>query len=302
MITHPTAALPAYVNGTLGRGDRAEVAAHLAACPACRAELADWQAVAGATAALARAVGAPGDDLLAKVEAQPPARLPAPAAVASLRPVVAPGRWPVRRLTALVRGQVPLIRRGLWLASPLVFLVGTAVALAAPSATNAGLVLSLLAPVVAAVGVALVYGPENDPGLEIALSTPTSPRAVLLARLVLVLGYDLALALLANTVVAAVDPQLAFWPLVSSWLAPMLLLSSLSLLLSLVAGTVPAVSVALTLWALRLLSSAGGRGDGLGAPARWVWDVGMSGPLAWPLAATLALAALWWAPRREMTS
>lgn len=57
---------------------------------------------------------------------------------------------------------------------------------------------------IAAVGLALVYGPEVDPGLELALATPTAPRSVLLARMTLVFAYDLGLALAANAVVLAV--------------------------------------------------------------------------------------------------
>lgn len=301
MTAHPVADLPAYVNATLSPRDHAEVSAHLAACPTCRAEVADWQAVARATAALGSAVGAPPDDLLARVEA----RLPAPAAVPALAPPAPPpARRPLRGAVALVRGQVPLIRRGLWAASSLMFMLGAAITLADPT-LDGMVVLPLVAPVVAAVGVALVYGPENDPGLEIALSTPTSPRAVLLARLALVVGYDLALALLANALVAAVDPELAFWPLVSSWLAPMFLLSSLSLLLSLVVGTASAVTVTLGLWSLHHMTRmtwTGLREDGLIEPVGWAWGIDIAGPIAWLLAAALTLVAFWFAPRREVSS
>ena len=51
---------------------------------------------------------------------------------------------------------------------------------------------------IAAACVSFIYGPENDLAYELALSTPTSPRTILLARLALVFGYNLGLVPIAT--------------------------------------------------------------------------------------------------------
>src|SRR5579863_6423583 len=47
--------LPLYVNGALDAAERERVRTHLGACDECAAELAAWQAVAGATQAMVAA-------------------------------------------------------------------------------------------------------------------------------------------------------------------------------------------------------------------------------------------------------
>lgn len=289
---HVADLLPGYAADSLDPREREQVEAHLTGCAACRSEGTEWRAVAAATVALAVATGTPSPDLFAGVEARLTA---APALV--LTPAAIGGASPPQTIVRLVTAQVPLIRNGLWLAAPLVFAVGAVMALTAPSQPGAGLLFALCAPAVAAAGVALVYGPHNDPGFELALATRTSPRTVLLARLALVVGYDLALALLANAVVALVDPGLAFWPLVGLWLAPMAVLSAGSLLLSLVASPTVAVTTALAIWSTRALSLAPGRAAGLDGAASQLWHGLLSGPTAWVLAVLLAAVAIWVAPR-----
>jgi len=99
---------------------------------------------------------------------------------------------------------------------------------------------------------AFIYGPESDPSLEIAISTPTSPRLVLLSRLTLVFGYDLLLALVASLLLTAVH-GFSLWTLIELWFAPMLFLSALTLVASLVFSPTVAMVGALILWGLRLV-------------------------------------------------
>lgn len=156
----------------------------------------------------------------------------------------------------LVVAQVRVLRREIWAASTLVMLLGFGIALL-PNAP-AGVVLSLLAPLVAAAGVGFIYGPENDPPLEVVLATPTSPRLILLARLTVVCGYDTLLALVVSAALVGIglSPD-GIAPLVGVWLGPMLLLSAVSLWLSLWWGSVVGVGVAATLWVVRVMLSSG---------------------------------------------
>jgi hypothetical protein len=153
-----------------------------------------------------------------------------------------------------------LVHREIWPASALVIGLGYITALIAAQSA----VIYALAPLVAAGCVSLIYGPENDPAFELALSTPTSPRQILLARLVLVFGYNLGLALAATL---ALLPFLAgqqvdllqnvqplFGTLIFAWLAPMTFLSAAALALSLWIGAPNAVTAAYITWLAALLS------------------------------------------------
>ena len=235
ICTHDIAALlPFHSAGTLGQADRHAVEAHLRVCPACRAEVALWADVFLAVCADNEAMPAVAS---AAVER----------AVATARHREVPlhvQAW------SLLHAQVPLVRRSIWVASALVMALGCAVAWL----VGRSVAFTALAPLIAAVGVSNIYGPGNDPAFELALSTPTSPRQVLLARLVLVFGYDLALALAASVVLVAFEPALWLGTIVSQWLAPMTCLAALALVLSLAVGSNGAVGVAFSLWLMRGIS------------------------------------------------
>lgn len=290
---HVTDLLPAYINGTLPKADEWTVAEHLRSCSGCRADLASWRGVGEAARAFSARMPEPDGTVLGRAweeidGAESPARRGELASRLSL-------------LWQVLAGQVPLVRREIWAASALTMLVGVAVALLAREPSAAGVVLSILAPAVAAAGVALVYGPENDPSLEVALSTPTPPRVVLLSRLTLVYGYDLALALAATAILTLAKGGVGLWPLISLWLGPMLFLSAFTLLISLFAGTRTAMAAATALWATKV-ASTGGFGRALGeAPVDLLeafWH--SNGPLLALAAALLALALLY-VPRMERT-
>lgn len=238
--------LPLYAAGTLGEGEQRAVAEHLAACAACRAELAFWQEVGSAVQAEARALPAPAPALLERALARARRRRSSP----------------LKRAWALLVAQVPLVRREIWPASALVMAIGCLVAILQGGSAS---IIQALAPLVAAAGLAMIYGPENDPGLELALATPTSPRQVLLARLVVVFAYDLMLGLVATAGLIAAVPPALLGSVVLGWLAPMTFLSALALVLSMVLGTGNAVTVAFVLWLGRGLA-AGLRLSAVGAP------------------------------------
>lgn len=288
---HVSGELPTYANGTLpARGSR-RVREHLRSCPACQSELAEWELLSMA-ARVAVADATPSRlpaGVWARIDAEPSRAMGGSGQLTAA----------ISLLWQLFLGQVPLVRRSIWAASAITMAVGLLIALTATTPTSGGLVLGLLAPLVAAVGVALVYGPENDPGLEVALSTPTAPRLVLLTRLTLVYGYDLGLALLATLALAAAKGGADPLPMISLWIGPMLFLSALALLLSLLLGPTTALLVSMGLWSARLMVAAGpgdGRPWGGVAPLDGLWH---NTPLLLPLAALLLVAALWYGPRRE---
>jgi Putative zinc-finger len=241
-VRHCTDALAEYAAGVLAASERAAVEVHVSGCPSCRADLLAWTVVAAATEAPAAA---------------PPSSA-ATVRAALTRAALVPQPPPVRKrrlgfAVQLLRAEQRLVHPSVWLASVLV--MALAVVLAAVGGDGApATVLSLAAPLVAVAGVAGVYGPQRDPAFEALAVAMTSPRLVLLARVTLVLGYDLALAVAASAVVRLVAPEVSLVELVVAWLGPMALLSALSLLLAMWIGPELSTAVAVSLWALRVLT------------------------------------------------
>jgi hypothetical protein len=282
MDQHPRHLLAALVNGTLPAADRRAALEHLRECASCRRQRAEWRALADGTrrAAAAALLADPvsSSELFERIErdlASPPSSAPA---------------RPLRHALAVLRGQARLVHGRIWAASALVMSLGFAVCLLSRGAL-VGLVFTLFVPAVAAAAVALVYGPEADPSLELALATPTSPRTILLARLTLVFGFDLVLAALASAAVSAfgLAPG-GLVPLVELWLGPMLLLSAGTLLVSLSLGSSPALLAAIVIWTVRTSAEFGGAGEP--PAAQVVAQLWSTGPLTLGLAAGLFALAL----------
>lgn len=241
---HVADMLPAYVNGTLDAESAARVARHLTTCMACQNELAAWQAIAGAAQTVYQRAPLPNDALLDGVWAAIDGEESRREARRTARRL----HW----LWQLLVGQLPLVRRGIWTASALTMALGCFIELLRPY--GVGKALAVFAPVVAAMGIAFVYGPENDPSLEIALATPTSPRLILLGRLTLVYAYDILLAVVASALITAVRGGTGLWPVIVLWLGPMLFLSALSLVLSLLFGSIAGITTALVIWTTRIVA------------------------------------------------
>lgn len=284
--------LPEYVSGTLDSEDKRRAREHLVDCSACREELGAWQEIHEAVNLDSSRVPGPSADLMERVWVRIEED-----AQATVQPSL------TSRLSLALQilvGQLPLVKKKIWVASAVTMAFGAAVSLLTyVSVTATGTTFALFAPIVAAVGVALVYGPENDPSLEVALSTPTRPRLILLARLTLVYGYDLALALAATAVFTAVNGALDMWPLVSLWIGPMLFLSALALLISLFFGPTPAIFTAMALWSVRLAATAGSDPTYLdSAWMRAVEALWQANAVLLPLAVLLLATAFFYAPRR----
>ena len=298
---HVSNLLPAYLNGTLARGETAHVRQHLASCAACARELSSWGAVASAAPLAFEPAALPSLALMDAVWSQ----IDAPTARASFVPLAL--RRYARHVEQLARAQVRLIPRGIWIASALTLFGGVCLSLMvalsaqdARGAAHAAIILGIFAPLVAAIGAAYVYGPQSDAGLELALATPTSPRLVLLTRLVLVVGYDMALAL-AGSLVLVIAGRASFAAVVGVWIGPLLLLSSVSLVLSLLLSGVAAVTGAIVLWFSRLVSAAIASAGNMwlhhfGEPLVAFWQ---TSPMLIGLALALVAFAVLYVPRQE---
>ncbi|GGO71789.1 hypothetical protein [Nonomuraea cavernae] len=187
-----------------------------------------------------------------------------------------------RRAWQLLVMEARLLHPGVWAASFLVMAV--CAGFAAMRVVVPEVVLGLSVPLVAGTGVAGLYGPERDRAFEVVAVTPTSPRVVLLARVTLVFGYDLVLALLVSGVLAVAGGSPGgVAGLVTAWLGPMALLAAVALLLSVCWRPGGAIGVALAAWCVPALAEV------TDAPVpdgyRVLWQ---SGP--WTIALAVALA------------
>lgn len=149
------------------------------------------------------------------------------------------------QLLNMARLQISLLRPSFWLASALITLLGLLAVLPTEigqrgQAELHAFVLRTFGPLLAGVGIASIFRSARLGVLEIEMSCPISPLRLTLARLVVVLAYDLLLGLLMS---------LAFWlqaawtqqadatagsltALTLHWLAPLLLVTGLCLALS----------------------------------------------------------------------
>ena len=279
--------LPAYAAGSLSGADRDRVRAHLADCSRCRADLASWQVIAGAAA---------------PDEAAPdPARVVR--AVLTRSAIEGPAGLPrdghrtrrLRHLGALMVAEARLIRLAVPVASALVMALGVAIVLfqgaTGGAAGSAGLVLALIAPIVAAAGVAGTFRSRRDPAAELVAATPTSSRLLLLVRIALVFGYDLALAMAASAALTAAGAAgtASLNALVGAWLGPMALLSSLSLVIAVRFGPDVALGAAAGLWAVRVVAGSALVGD---RPSRFIVEAWSTNAPVLTASAALAVAAV----------
>ncbi|GAA3758457.1 hypothetical protein GCM10022225_49790 [Plantactinospora mayteni] len=264
-MTHPSHLLAEFAAGTLPDDRAGRVARHVADCPGCAAELTGWHQVAGAVGDRVAAVAVPSPGLLAGVLSRlAPHRAGAPGVPRYAAPL---GGAATRRAVRILAAQRRLVDRRVWLVAAVVLAVGTAVAGWAPPGISEQ-VLAIVVPLVAALGVAGACGSGTDEAGELVAASLTGVRAVLLARLTLVLGAIFGAASVASLGLVWFD---AGTPLVlfAAWLGPMALLSAVSFALSVLWRPAVGIGVAMVLWVLRLLAGANaldGTVDGLVEP------------------------------------
>jgi hypothetical protein len=190
---------------------------------------------------------------------------------------VAPSRSPVRRairerqqrpigsiigLLEIARAQVSLFGPSFWLVSALITFVGAVAALSAavpaPDADQVAaqvVVLRASGPLLAYLGALIAFRGTGAHVLECELVCLPSPLQLVLARLVIVLGYDitLGLALCLSLVAGGAGDVLR---LMLSWFMPLLLVVGMALLLSLRLSIQTAASVAYGIWLAILAQDA----------------------------------------------
>jgi hypothetical protein len=270
--------LSASAHNRLAADEHSRVQAHLADCAMCRDDYALATAVVAGAQRELQAIPAPSVALLDRVWGEIDAPTPRAAVIAS----AVAGH--ARLLWRLTRAQLPLIPKGIWVASAgAVFVAVLIASLWRDGAFPPSLLGLLLAPVAAA-GVAFLGDQDADPALEIALATPTSPRMTLSCRFLLLYGYNTALALSGSLFLAAA--QHSDFPLLASyWVGPMLLLASIGLVLTVRFGAFVGEVAVGALWCLRVLGLAL-------APLQTANGVDTSLPVLWRTSPTLVLVAV----------
>lgn len=305
--------LPWYVAGTLSSEELNFVAEHLGTCAGCARELATLHSVGLTVAAEGQAVqpeltAAASWERFSALLRETAREQVAPAGLAEIADAV-PLTSPVLRtqgrggvvaglatagghFARVLAAQWQLMRAGVWVASALGMVLAALYATLVPT-VGAGNVLTFALPLIAASGMAFLYGPENDPSLELALGTPTSARAVLLGRFASLFGYDIALAV-AATALVAISRGENIWLLVSLWFGPMAFLSTVSLALSLLVTPMAAGGLAAALWFARLVHLDDGASLRLTPAMLW-----HTSPQILAISLGLLLVTLLYAPRHE---
>jgi hypothetical protein len=135
------------------------------------------------------------------------------------------------------RAQVSILRPSFWLLSAAVALLGVFVELASWD-TDAVLWVRALGPLLAYLGITTIFRGVRLRMLECEIGCPPSPLQLALARLVIVLGYDVALGFCLGVVLWLRGPRgapadVSFLAVTLHWLTPLLLVAGLALILSL---------------------------------------------------------------------
>ena len=240
MNDHIDDLLPFYINQTLDEADIALVHAHLNRCAVCRTELETWESIArGVTDGEAPARPQLSPLVLASLDRRPSLSQAAASAV------------------HLIWSQRVLITRT-WLLPSLgsFTILGSLAAILMKdlAATWMDIPLFAMMPIAAALSTAFLYTLEDDPANELVATTPTSLATLLFARLTLALGVISLMGFAGSFAVALTgQPLFELTGMIGIWLAPMLLLSSLTTVLSLCLHPRIASGAALMLWGSLLI-------------------------------------------------
>jgi hypothetical protein len=233
MSDHPTDQIPHYTAGTLTVDQHQSIERHLSTCPACRSEFKVWQHIASGVVSLAHEHTTPLPPISFVLRASLHSRPTALQALHSAAHLI----WAQR---------VVIFRSGILPATALVVVLATFSALVMPEG-NALYPLLAAIPILGVVITALLSGAEGDSAYELVASTPTHPETLIYARISLALGTLILLAF-AGTIILSIFSHTTLLGGIAVWLAPLLLLSSLTTVLALVWSPLPAAATALGLW------------------------------------------------------
>ncbi|SRR6266567_3085078 len=169
-------------------------------------------------------------------------------------------------LLATARAQVSLFGLGFWLVSALVTLLGAVVVLGRVI-EDQDVVLRAGGPLLAYLGTIVAFRGRGARVLELELVCLPSPLQLALARLVIVLGYDVGLSLALSLLLWAGGTGQVL-ALMLAWFTPLLLVAGLALLLSLRLSVQAAASLAYGSWLVFLaISTISNLQARAGAPA-----------------------------------
>jgi hypothetical protein len=150
-------------------------------------------------------------------------------------------------LVATARAQVSLFGLDFWLVSTLVTLLGAAVVLRSSVLPIQEVVLRACGPLLAYLGTLVAFRGRTTRVLELELVCLPSPLQLAIARLVIVLGYDVGLSLALSLMLWAGGAGHVL-ALTLSWLMPLFLVAGLALLLTLRLSVQTAASLAYGSW------------------------------------------------------
>jgi hypothetical protein len=149
-------------------------------------------------------------------------------------------------LLTAARAQVSLFGLRFWLLSAFITAIGAAVVLS-KVVPDQLVVLRASGPLLAYLGTIVAFRGRGSRVLELELACLPSPLQLAVARLVIVLGYDVALGLVLSLVLWASGTGQVL-VLTLSWLMPLFLVAGLALLLSLRLPLEAAASLAYASW------------------------------------------------------
>jgi hypothetical protein len=153
---------------------------------------------------------------------------------------------------ATARAQLLIFPLDLWIASAVVMLIGVGL-IALGLDPSRSLIFYLVGPLLAYIGMQGAFSSASARAAELELATPISPRRLTLARLVVMLGYQVAVGVVLSMFLWLSEGG-ALLALTSTWLMPLLLASGLTLILSVKVPVYRAAAIVYAAWMLVVLA------------------------------------------------